>query len=410
MSTISFGQTHTIEVTFTASYDTVYVQLDSIKILNETQGCDTILYWPDTVLVLEYQVNIPQHNTEKSGFQVFQNYPNPMQNETNITVFIPEEGNVLFWISDVQGSEIITMEKDLTGGYHNFKFTPSEKGVSFFTAQWREANSGIKIINMGTSNTECSLEYLGYNNSFTEQKAVSTIQGFPFNLGDSLLYIGYAKTLSEFAGSDVLDDIPQCKGTQIFNIEEGTPCPYAERIWYMSQYYHTVLIGGQCWLKENMNYQTANSWCYDDIPSNCAIYGRLYYWESALEVCPAGWQLPSDAQWCTLTTYIDPTVDCEYFFPWVGTDVGWRMKSTRGWIGNNNNGIDEFGFKALPGGLYYYPYDTISPTIGKRAWFWTSTEISPTQSYYWELYSLSSQIRHSHINMNNGFSVRCIKY
>jgi hypothetical protein len=48
-----FSQRPTLELTFTAENNGVYVQLDSIKVMNRTQGGETIIYWPDTTLSLE---------------------------------------------------------------------------------------------------------------------------------------------------------------------------------------------------------------------------------------------------------------------------------------------------------------------------------------------------------------------
>ena len=70
----AFGQRPTLELTFTAINDAAYVQLDSIKVMNLTQGGDTVLYWPDTVLVLDYQVGIIEIHNEGENLQVFQNY------------------------------------------------------------------------------------------------------------------------------------------------------------------------------------------------------------------------------------------------------------------------------------------------------------------------------------------------
>ena len=40
---------NTITFSFTGINDDLYFQLDSIKIKNLTQDCDTMLYYPDTV-------------------------------------------------------------------------------------------------------------------------------------------------------------------------------------------------------------------------------------------------------------------------------------------------------------------------------------------------------------------------
>jgi hypothetical protein len=68
---------NTIELTFIAFDSIAYVQLDSIKIMNRTQGGETVLYWPDTALSI-YYVGMPEISKGNNSFQVFQNYPNPV--------------------------------------------------------------------------------------------------------------------------------------------------------------------------------------------------------------------------------------------------------------------------------------------------------------------------------------------
>ena len=96
--------------------------------------------------------------------------------------------------------------------------------------------------------------------------------------------------------------------------------------------YTTVKIGAQIWMAENLNYKTKNSYCYDDEPSNCEEYGRLYIWEAALKVCPKGWHLPSKAEFKILIEM-------------VGGD-----KSGASLIPTSYYGTDDYGFSALPAG------------------------------------------------------------
>jgi len=93
------------------------------------------------------------------------------------------------------------------------------------------------------------------------------------------------------------------------------------------QSYETIQIGSQCWMKQNLNYETDSSWCYSNDTANCEIYGRLYAHNTALKACPSGWHLPDDDEWCELLTYIDPTVNCSSSGI-TGTDAGGKMKTT----------------------------------------------------------------------------------
>ncbi|MCL2261547.1 MAG: hypothetical protein FWC15_09380 [Fibromonadales bacterium] len=89
------------------------------------------------------------------------------------------------------------------------------------------------------------------------------------------------------------------------------------------QTYKTVQIGNQTWMAENLNYYVSGSACYDNESSNCAVYGRLYNWATAMDlqscnyricasqiqskhqgICPEGWHIPSEDDWSKLFDYV----------------------------------------------------------------------------------------------------------
>jgi len=104
--------------------------------------------------------------------------------------------------------------------------------------------------------------------------------------------------------------------------------------------YRWVRIGSQVWMAENLNYITDYS---RSISSK--KYGQLYEWNEAQRVCPVGWRLPSIADW-------------ERLFELVGgreNVAGRKLKAKSGWEyddnkGKSGNGMDDYGFSALPGG------------------------------------------------------------
>jgi uncharacterized protein (TIGR02145 family) len=103
--------------------------------------------------------------------------------------------------------------------------------------------------------------------------------------------------------------------------------------------YKTVKIGEQVWMAQNLNYITKKgSGCKEGKAANCAKYGKLYDWETAMKVCPGGWHFPSDNEWQTLVNFAGD----EAF-------AGKKLKAKSGWD-KKSNGDDSYGFSALPSG------------------------------------------------------------
>lgn len=66
------------------------------------------------------------------------------------------------------------------------------------------------------------------------------------------------------------------------------------------------MADGRQWTTQNLNVNTAPSYCYENAETNCAHYGRLYTWESANRGCQSlgsGWRLPTDDEWRQLTAH-----------------------------------------------------------------------------------------------------------
>jgi uncharacterized protein (TIGR02145 family) len=190
----------------------------------------------------------------------------------------------------------------------------------------------------------------------------------------------------------------------------GEPCPGMETIAYGGQVYNTVLIGNQCWLAENLNFEAGNSWCYDNNPSNCDTYGRLYDWETALSVCPDGWHLPSDEEWKILEGTVDsqyPVGDPEWdVFLYRGYDAGKNLKALSSWD-SNGGGINSFNFSGLASGGITSSGESYG--LENFCSWWSSDVYSTAQSWAHNLGYNQDKAARLHVPNSYGFSVRCLK-
>jgi uncharacterized protein (TIGR02145 family) len=223
----------------------------------------------------------------------------------------------------------------------------------------------------------------------------------------------------------------------------STPGTFAcgQSVSYAGESYPTVQIGTQCWFQKNVNVgtmvlgandQTNNGtlekYCYNNDTANCSIYGGLYQWAEAVQyqngasnstspspafagniqgICPTGWHVPSDSEFCTLTTFLDATVNCGTI-GWSGTDAGGKMKSTSGlWNSPNTGATNSSGFSALPGGNRN-PNGTFGNKMIDYS-SWTSSNYSGLFTLFIGLNNGYSSRDINPYNNLNGFSIRCIK-
>ena len=158
--------------------------------------------------------------------------------------------------------------------------------------------------------------------------------------------------------------------------------------------YHTVKIGSQEWMVENLKttkykdgaiiplvssdntwaYLTTAAYCwYDNNEAYKQTYGALYNFLAVNtgRLCPAGWHVPTDEEWFTLENFIDSTVNDPELTGWRGTTYGKMLKATSRW-NSNGNGTDDFGFSVLPGGGRRGGYGNFQ-AVGAYGYYWTSS-------------------------------------
>jgi uncharacterized protein (TIGR02145 family) len=138
--------------------------------------------------------------------------------------------------------------------------------------------------------------------------------------------------------------------------------------------YNAVLIGEQIWMAENLNYAIAGKCCISHIGNGgtltdenteyCDYYGRMYNWETALEICPSGWHLPSIEEWRELLKIVgdksgtklkgDNWKESVY-----ASENSYGFNAKPGGYGSYNAELDRFGFEGSYDIYYDYNYGTI---------------------------------------------------
>lgn len=204
--------------------------------------------------------------------------------------------------------------------------------------------------------------------------------------------------------------------------------------------YGTLLLGSQCWMKQNLrttrfadgteipagglnNHSGPRRYAPD---SSLDTYGYLYNWDAAMNgsasssanpsgvqgVCPAGWHLPSDAEWTQLTSFVasnsanvcdnNPT----YIAKSLVSTEDWGTWGSCSSITTNNT-----GFSVLPAGTWH-----VSGGIGLvgqgyfdgHAIFRTATGYEGNYVWTREFYAEYPYVDRSAIDKTNGLSVRCV--
>lgn len=419
----AFGQN--LELGFTALDSTTNVQLDSIKIMNRTQSVDTVLYWPDTVLIL-YHVGIIDNLDKNTNFHIQQNYPNPVVDLTTININMPEKSDVNLTITDILGRQVINIKRQLEKGSHEFSFKPGNAEIYLFSVTIKNTTQSIKILNASQgTDKHCSLNYIG--NTSTRLQTKSTIsQAFSFTLGDILLYIGYFDTLQSG-----IQDSPEISEDYSFQFASNIPCPGMPTIDYDGQIYNTVQIYSQCWFKENLNVgtkinsninptdnDTIEKYCFGNNAYYCNGWGGLYFWNELMNytyetggqgICPDGWHIPDDLDWQILEGLADSEYNIEdpewRNSDWRGSDAGGNLKQTGtiSWTPPNTGATDALGLTVLPAG-YFVQNDFWG--LGYKGIYWSSDS---DYKYYRHMDWNQKMIKKGNGGDGLAISVRCVK-
>ena len=346
-----------------------------------------------------------EENQLPTGYSVSDNFPNPFNPRTRIGITLPNRENVKVEVFNLLGQSVADVVEEtfdagtnyidielngLPNGFYISRITIDDKYTVIKKLMLIYGSQHL-ITSGGNSNTQLNKPNKTYlDTNLDSLVATSTIIG--------------RKTFTSLPSvvSGTLD---------LGNLTIIRYCPGTPTVLYEGKTYHTVQIGNQCWLKENLdvgtridgsqtqsNNGTIEKHCYGNDTSNCTTYGGLYTWNEAMQyvttpgaqgICPTGWHIPTKAEFETLKTNV--------------SGDGNSLKAIGQGTGTNTS-----GFSALLAGLRYY-YGFTFAQIGYSTFLWGYTEgVAPyANSVY--LYGWDSAITLYNYEKAGGFSVRCVK-
>ncbi|MBN2279952.1 MAG: gliding motility-associated C-terminal domain-containing protein [Candidatus Marinimicrobia bacterium] len=242
-----------------------------------------------------------------------------------------------------------------------------------------EIDSAGSFVKIGEDNNHDNNEFVIYFDSRTYANGAHTIRATAFDVSGNSATATVNITINNFI------------------IDTGTMTDVDGNV------YKTVKIGDYWWMAENLKVTRFRNGSF--IPEGqistyngnnyIDTYGRLYTWDAAKDVqqlAPEGWHIPTISE-------------VQQLLPYVNTASGYLLKSTTGWE-NGGNGVDYYGFNALPGGKSldgnWVQY------IGTNAYFLTATEYPGDKLVYWSISTADRAYDFPGLQ-TDFYSIRCIR-
>ena len=151
--------------------------------------------------------------------------------------------------------------------------------------------------------------------------------------------------------------------------------------------YKTVEIGNQVWFAENLAYNSGTGCtAYKNEDINVDLYGYLYNWETAINVCPDGWHLPTKNDFETL----------------INNTGGESEASYNALIPSGNSGFNILfgGYANLHGSFFGYEDNT---------YFWTKSPNYADRRYCFQVEDFFENAEIGDDDKDASLSVRCLK-
>ncbi len=239
-------------------------------------------------------------------------------------------------------------------------------------------------------------------------RETSTLKVIPIALGFAILFVGItARGVAANQGGDP-SDRPQAP-EKVIDVDGNV--------------YHTVTIGSQVWMVENLrvaHYRdgaaiprvsdsevwsdlTTGAYCLPehDPSAQKDTYGLLYNFHAIRDrrgLCPRDWHVPTAEEWRTLIAQLGGAEVAGGVMKDIGSGL-WRVPVP--------GATNESGFSAVPaGGRGRFGR---AAEAGYYATWWSATPAEASYAWHWGLYPDRNGIRFNPGHQSSGFSVRCLR-
>lgn len=190
------------------STDSIRIQMEYVEVKNlssdSTLWVDSlVLAWPDTTLTMTTQDSVTSvHDyVAAEGFAFTHTGPNPFNGQTEVSLQMAENGNVLLRVFELSGKQVAVYSGTLQQGEHRFQIRVPQAQTYLVTAQCGSKHASMKLVNMGHG-IGAGITYLGYDLSGMVTPKMEVADAFHY--GDTLMCAGYVHFADSLYASDTV--------------------------------------------------------------------------------------------------------------------------------------------------------------------------------------------------------------
>ena len=470
----------TVTLTFTGrDQNNAYVRLDHVTIENLTRNWSETIWFPDTVYTLTVGTGVEEHLLN-GGMQVMPNPFNgrtqvnihSTKDEKAVITVVDINGRKCAEYNGVLTEGDNYFEILLTTPQTYILSVQTKDGMQRVKMVNTGRAAANRISSLGTDSHPATVNLKSTTSHEFELEDEMQYQGYALCFDSLLTSAPVTQSQSMDEEITLVFDVPNltnlnsCEAALILQNETGFGNRITKIYDHEGNSYQVVQIGDQCWMKENLRTTTSPitgtylipgigsldsytgkqaRWYGDSTTYAPMNYGLLYNWNAAVDtfntafgetsvntssdntvsvtfnghrrgICPAGWHLPSDAEWTEMTNYLKSQSEyvCEgnsnYIAKALADSLGWYTSTQTCNVGNDQSANNTTGFSAVPAGNR-----NASPSYsGDRAYFWSSSQrvYSPHQAYYRFLTYNNAEVRMLDGDGDGkykGYSVRCLR-